>query len=80
MANVIITVTDLPNGQVDINYNFGDDFIAPQCEEDLEKLTDAQQFSILVTQFVTGWIVDSEARKQADSQPLIQVPGAKING
>ncbi|PHM35971.1 hypothetical protein [Xenorhabdus innexi] len=80
MAQVIITVTDLPNGQIDIHYNFGDDFIGPQSAAEAEKLTDAQQFSIIITQFITGWMLDSEARKQADDQPLIQVPGAKTDG
>ncbi|PHM52127.1 hypothetical protein [Xenorhabdus sp. KK7.4] len=80
MANVIITVTDLPDGQVDINYNFGNDFIAPQCDADLEKLTDAQQFSILITQFITGWILDSENKRPADVQPVIRIPGVKRDG
>lgn len=42
MATVVITITDLPQGGINIHKDFGKDFVEPTCPEDIARLTDAQ--------------------------------------
>ncbi len=77
MAEVTIKFIDLPTGEVDIQYDFGEGFINPETEEDLDKLTKAQQMGGLVAQFLTGLAMQSAANAQQPDidKPLIIIPG-----
>ena len=77
MAQVVITITDMPDGTVVFDYNFGPNFVPPESEADVDKLTRAEQCGGMVAQFLSGLVMQSEAHQHAAAlaeDPAIILP------
>lgn len=69
MAKVVISITDMPDGTVVFDYDFGPDFVPPQTPEDVDGMTRAEQCGGIVAQFLSGLVLQSEAQARVEAKP-----------